>query len=758
MLERLDCVKKVGLFYDYVHSPGCELGPMTLIYGENGVGKSTIAAILDSLRESSAGQILRRRTLPGDVAPTVDVRLNGKAYCFGADGWNDQPPYDTLDVFFPGFVSRNVHAATRVDPEHRRNLCELVLGREAVKNVTRLAEVDDEARNALKEIRQVEQQIQLLIKQPDTLETFIGLASNPGIDEEIDRARVELKQAQSKEAILARAVPEPVPLPTMDGSGIAKLLEKTAEGIGVHVADEIREHIREHLDSEGEKWLAYGAEHIRDNKCPFCAQDLGGSCIAKALRSYFSTAYRAYAESVSAEIQEVRDRSDSAVFTQVRAALVSQLAIAAQWTDEIAIDQRTTESALTEAQEAWSRGAENLLELVANKQAQPLEVIDATSAEEALAEYRHAIDSLAKVNDTLRTSRRKVDERRAALSKTDTAEIEERVHRLENQKARFEPPAEDLLKRRNSLLEKRQKLDKEKAALKQAIDGHAARVVGKYQDRINQYLAYFGCDIEIESVEPKFPSGKAIVHYKLKAHGHEIQLGFSEVEPCFDTVLSEGDRNTLALSFFFARLKDVQDLTGRVLVLDDPVNSLGRSRRSLVAGAIRDMRARGAQVVVLTHDERLAALIWRDKTLKDIVSLQVGRSRNGSQLRPWDVERSMQSEYVEHYLTLVDYLENDGDHKPAARCIRLYVEQRLRYLYPGPPFRTRDSLGQMIARIRQSAEGSRLHALHRKITELEAINQAALPSHHPSEDDPGLSPLTPDGVRLFAEKALTVLE
>jgi energy-coupling factor transporter ATP-binding protein EcfA2 len=82
MLERFESVNKVGLFEDYFHSSGCDLGEVTLIYGENGVGKSTLAAILDSLRERNAGEIIRRRSLPGDVAPTLAVRLSGKVYTF----------------------------------------------------------------------------------------------------------------------------------------------------------------------------------------------------------------------------------------------------------------------------------------------------------------------------------------------------------------------------------------------------------------------------------------------------------------------------------------------------------------------------------------------------------------------------------------------------------------------------------------------------------------------------------------------------
>src|SRR4030042_875200 len=129
MLEKIDKINKVGLFEAYTHSAGCEFGEVTIVYGENGVGKSTIAAILDSLRERNSAELVRRTSLPGVVAPSVVVTLNGKTYPFDGQNWDDQPPYDTLDIFYPGFVTRNVHAATGIDPEHRRNLCALILGR-----------------------------------------------------------------------------------------------------------------------------------------------------------------------------------------------------------------------------------------------------------------------------------------------------------------------------------------------------------------------------------------------------------------------------------------------------------------------------------------------------------------------------------------------------------------------------------------------------------------------------------------------------
>lgn len=758
MLERFESVNKVGLFEDYSHSPGCDFGEVTLIYGENGVGKSTLAAILDSLRERNAGEMIRRRSLPGDVAPTVAVSLSGKVYTFDGFDWDDQLPYDTLDVFYPGFVTRNVHAATAVDPDQRRNLCELVLGRKAVENVTRLALADNDGRVALADIKAIEKELQLLIKKPDTLETFLCLPNDAKIDEHIEKVRAELKQAQSKDAILARAAPKAVALPTVDRNAITTLLEKSADGIGADVAVVVRAHINQHLDNDGENWLAYGARHTgTDNKCPFCAQDIAGSSIVATIHSYFSAEYRAYTELLSLEIQVIREQLGTAAFPHIRAAFLAQVAVAAQWADEMTIDQSAIATTLTEAEAVWKSAAGKLETVVANKQAKPLDRMEPALAEEALAEYEPAVAMLVKVDDILSASGKKAQERKAALSKADTAEIEQRLRRLENQKVRFEPLAQDLLGKRNALIEKRAKLNGEKTGLKKEIDEHASRVVGKYQAGINHYLEYFGCDIRIESIEPKFPGGKASVQYTLKAHGHKIELGISEAGPCFETVLSEGDKYTLALSFFFARLKDHTNLAGRIVVLDDPVNSLGSSRRTLVEGIVRDLRVRGAQVVVLTHDERLAAMMCRDKKLKNIVPLQVERTNRGSQLLPWNVDRATQSEYVEHYLTLHDFLENGGDHRPAAACIRPYLEQRLRHLFPGPPFQTRDTLGQMIAKVRDGNPGSRLYALREKLPELESINDASLPSHHATDDVPGMDPLTPAEVRLFAQKALDVL-
>lgn len=760
MLERFESIKKVGLFEDYIYSPGCDFAGITLIYGDNGVGKSTLAAILDSLRERNSRELIRRRSLPGNVNPVVSVRLDEQTYAFNGNDWDKQPPFDTIDVFYPVFVSRNVHSTTSVDPDQRRNLCELMLGRQAIEKLVRLTEADREARQALDDKKDVDKKIQLLLSAPDTIETFIALPRNPGIDEEIERVRAELKRAQRKDIILSRPLPEAVNLPRLDRDVVKALLERSSASLGSEICDIVQEHIRVHLDNKGENWLGYGAEHIGlDNKCPFCARDLSGSNLATAIRSYFSEEYKAYTELLSKGLGELWNGCNSDFFALLRGAFSSQITKSAQWAGEDPIDLPAIEDILKEAERLWNSAAQKLKKIIDRKQAKPLEKIEPIEANEALADNTQAIILLDRINDALAGLIKRGEEVKLSLSRADIKEIENRLHYNENQKKRYEPLAMTLAEKRDALVKKRSDLEAEKIRLKNEIDEHASKVIGKYQAGINYYLEYFGCDIRIESFEPKFPSGRASVQYSLKAHGHEFELGISINEPSFETVLSEGDKNTLALSFFFSRLRDYDDLSGRIIVLDDPVNSLGGSRRRLIEEVICDLRLRGAQVVLMTHDERLAAMVWTDKKLneKDTASFQVEKTSHGSHLAPWNVEQATQSEYVKNFLILQDYVDNGGDHEKAAKSIRPYLEQRLIHLCPGPPLDSRDSLGKMIKKIRESQPRFRLCKLKTKLTVLESINNASIPSHHAADNVPSMPPLTPEEVRIYTEKALDVL-
>ncbi|MBE0418103.1 MAG: AAA family ATPase [Coriobacteriia bacterium] len=760
MLERIGFIKNIGLFADHTQEPGTDFTDLTLIFGENGVGKTTIAAIVDSLRESTAVTITRRRSLPGHEVPTCSVCVDGTEYRFDGAGWDGQPAFGTIEVFFPDFVSRNVHAGGGVNTDQKRNLCEFVRGRQAVADVEELSKADAETRTALSDSKQVDDKLRLLIKTPDNLQDFLALTEDPKIDEKITAARAALAEAAAAEKVTARAVPKAVGLHPPDKTLLTEVLALTDEDVGADVAAVIAGRTAL-LGERGEAWLDHGAQHIVDEHCPFCGQDVAGVKLVEDIVQYFSAAYRELVAAMNEGVSSLRDAAGQSVFDGVRSEVRAQLAVAASWTDQYTIDEAAVEKHLGAAETAWSRGAAQLEALLSAKQSSPIDVVSAEDAETALALFDAATAHVDAINAMLTTCATAAETHKKTVASADKVKLELEVNHLENQKMRFSNTVKDLLAERAKHLQRRTVAQQKKDRLKTAIDAHASAVVGKYEGGINYYLQHFGCDIRIGKVGASYQGGKASVSYKLTVRGHDIPLGSATDDPCFDSILSEGDKCSLALAFFLARLKDVPDLTGRIIVLDDPVSSLGGSRRRLVEGVIRDLHKRGAQVVVLTHDERLAAMLWRHsmkiKSMKNIMPLQVERAGAGSRIVPWNAEKATRSEYVEDYLTLNGFLEGSIDHTEAAPSIRPYVEQRLRHLFPGPPFETRDTLGVMIRKIREASPGERLHDLQGKLPELDAIADAGLPAGHATDDVAGMPPLSREELRIFAQKALDVL-
>ena len=65
----------------------------------------------------------------------------------------------------------------------------------------------------------------------------------------------------------------------------------------------------------------------------------------------------------------------------------------------------------------------------------------------------------------------------------------------------------------------------------------------------------------------------------------------------FGTVLSTGDRNTLALAFFFASLQARASLDDAIVVIDDPASSLDDGRAFATVQEIRGLIGRSQHVI-----------------------------------------------------------------------------------------------------------------------------------------------------------------
>ena len=126
MLERIEQIQGIGLLHDANGKP-FKWHRGTLIYADNGRGKSTLASILRSAATGDASLVAARATVDGTIPPSAILQFgSGHKVSFTAGKWSEARP--ELLVFDSDFIDKNVHSGGAVSTGHRKNLLKFALG------------------------------------------------------------------------------------------------------------------------------------------------------------------------------------------------------------------------------------------------------------------------------------------------------------------------------------------------------------------------------------------------------------------------------------------------------------------------------------------------------------------------------------------------------------------------------------------------------------------------------------------------------
>src|SRR5690606_36480520 len=157
MLERIHRVKGIGLLHD-ADGRQHTFKKATLVYADNGVGKSTLASIFRSCASNNPDLILRRKTIDGNYQPEVLLQFsNGQQSEFANVGWSNSHP--ELLVFDADFVEQNVYAGGQVTTDQRKNLLQFALGTSAVNAQREYDQADNDALRASQQVRDITSQL-----------------------------------------------------------------------------------------------------------------------------------------------------------------------------------------------------------------------------------------------------------------------------------------------------------------------------------------------------------------------------------------------------------------------------------------------------------------------------------------------------------------------------------------------------------------------------------------------------------------------
>lgn len=257
MLGRIQLLRNVGQF-DNV-SPPQPLTPLTLIYGENGRGKTTIAEILRSLATNDPSLVTERQRLGSQNPPHVVISYDGGNAIFQNGAWNQHLP--EVAIFDDSFVSANVCSGIEIQAAHRQGLHELILGAQGVALSTALqAHVQriEEHNTALRELGDA---IPAAARGPYKVDPFCALRPDEAIDAKIQEAERRVAAARASDAIRQRPGFQEFGLPDFDLDAIDQILERGLPGLEAAAAARVRAHIAK-LGQGGESWVADGMPRI----------------------------------------------------------------------------------------------------------------------------------------------------------------------------------------------------------------------------------------------------------------------------------------------------------------------------------------------------------------------------------------------------------------------------------------------------------------------------------------------------------------
>jgi len=698
VLNRLQLFRNVGLFDSY-YSPGSlGLAPLTLIYAENGRGKTTLSAILRSLATGTALPIIERQRLGAQNPPHIVIDCDGgpPPAIFLNGAWNRSLP--NIVVFDDTFVDENICSGLVVESEHRHRLHEFILGARGVALNSALQQAVDDVETEIRIIRAKADAIPAAERGGMAVDDFCALPARVDIDDTIQEAERNLAAAKEQQSILIADKFEPLLLPEISSDDIDVVLAIELADLDATAAEQVQAHLAG-IGEGGETWVASGMERVslhESESCPFCAQSLSGAAIIEHYRAYFSKAYADLKQTIARTIQEfIRFHGDGAAgefaspaaFERAIRVAVERRQFWLRFTDipEISLDT-------AEITRAWSVAQAAVLSVLRAKQDRPLERMrlgqDARTAIEYYERCRRDVEvlseSLQKTNYAIAVVRE-----RAAAGNVEA--LDRDVVLLRASKARHSlstaPLCADYLAEKVAKASAEQRRDAARAALNQ----YRETIFPAYQTAINEYLRRFNAGFRLSQITPQNTRGGSACTYNVLINNQPILIGASAPPgtPSFRNSLSAGDRNTLALAFFFASLDQDHALADKIVVIDDPVSSLDEHRSLTTVQELRRLSQRARQVVVLSHNKAFLCSVWDAIDGITRAALEVVRDGGGSIIRGWDVNSDMITLHDRRHELLRNYLASaaTSDAREVAAALRPVLEAFCRVAYPAqyPP-------------------------------------------------------------------------
>ena len=744
-LRKVKHVQNIGRFQKCQSVADATFGACTLVFGENGWGKSTLADLLRSLTTNNPDIVVGRKTLAGGPEQLAVLSFGDQNAVFENSVWRGIRP--GIAVYDSVFVNENVYSGDVVNNEHLKNQYGMVVGAEGVRRMRRIVELDNENRDNNSQLRIVNAEIDSMVRAvgPERItgKEFLALAAIADVDAKIEVTEKQVQRASHAKELKSAVEPRVLPVPT-ETEEFRKSLYSTIEGIAAAAAEAVRVHIGKHKDKcrssaiAHESWLESGTAFVDEDECAFCGQSLDDRTLVDSYAEFFSDAYKERAADVKTKRDTLGGYKKGEYRRRAEEIVEQNETLRVYWREAGQIEAPELEG-VEEAIKGMESAAKQLDAVFIEKQGNLTEATTGSDVEAAISGWDECRKKIVHLNGVIESHVAKIKTLKMAINETELPRLEIELKTLQAAKLRHDRETIVIIEKLKEYEATKKRIAKEKFKEKEELNKHGRLITKTLGKTINSYLSRLNAGFKIDYQEANYQSKAPAASYQILINDVPVSPHSASenlAKASFRNTLSAGDKSTLALALFLATLNSDPALGETIVVLDDPFTSLDNFRRQFTAIEIRKLSDLAAQTVVLSHDKNFLRLLWEkiDKSTIQCVAIQTG-APGMTTIAPFDIESETQPRHITERTKIEEFVEGEPHNAG-------YIRTRLRtvcedFYRRGDPrlFRDAATLGEIIWFLENKAPED--HPYKGVIGDLRSINEYSRGEHHAEiEGDP----------------------
>lgn len=752
MITKIEKLKNIGNFEDYTASGDVTLKRLSIVYADNGAGKTTLARVLHSLSANDPDVVLRHKRINGTGNPEITIKNESSSpYVFSGTRWNN--PCPEIEVFDAHFVANNVYSGFEINSEHHKGLYQFVVGASGVAIVNKIERV----KNLIATCNAEKSRLSNLITaatQFNDADKICSLQQKEDIDKLISDKEKELKLAQDQQQIATQKMPEGISAtaPAFSISGAQRVLESTVEGIGKAYVEHVKSHLDRMFRAGMERcsaWISEGttllnSRELKENgvdTCPFCGQPIDGLELIEGYNQYFSQSYKLALQNARALLTQFEGVNIERYKVLLKSQYEQLNTVHGIWKTYLPEQPDVPEFDVDSLKLDEKYNA--LKSVIVLKSENPM----SAQSMEALREYKEALDKATAmcsiVNLYVKDYVEKIKELRSKIRPVN--DVEKELKALKIYKMRFEEPLKGYCSQYAIAVHQATRLQRINKKLQADQKAASAALFEQYGQKTNYYLRdVFMTPFQISDVKDMFKgtAKKPNLEYTLTFNGVPVFQGDEgKSNQSFKNVLSEGDKNTIAFSFFLAKLYNDAGMADKIIVFDDPLTSLDQNRRLATIHELVRLYKSCSQLIVLSHNlQFLIDLNGRNDVAKrNTKVVRIAKNGNCAGIERFELRKEWMDKYKRSLLKMEEFVKHPepGEAQAAAISgIRLTLELFLKLKYCKYHNDQNGTFGELIDVLAGNTECEFVNPNKDEvIANLKKLNEAAWRPHHASVEE-----------------------